>query len=193
MSISVHSCVSLCATEISGLLCLSRLSVKIVITQANIQLSPEGEVNSGVIYRDAEHRGIYLALFTDPEGDSSFSNQISWIKIKRVTFCKLKCLLVGTLFTIYKHFGDFVKCIFTIFGCKFSMKVIFYLPVNTDKPKFVAFLVFVCTTASFIAQISSFENVSKRDAILAPVAKQWIAKHTVDSLLTDTSIRRTPP
>ena len=26
--------------------------------------------------------------------------------------------------------------------------------------------------ASFIAQISSFENVPKRDAILAPVAKQ---------------------
>ena len=56
------------------------------------------------------------------------------------------------------------------------MKIIFYLPVNTDKPKVVAFLVFVCTTASFIAQISSSENVSKRDAILAPVAKQWIAK-----------------
>ena len=56
------------------------------------------------------------------------------------------------------------------------MTVIFYLPVNTDKPKFVAFLVFFCTTASFIAQISSFENVSKRDAILAAVAKQWIAK-----------------
>ena len=48
--------------------------------------------------------------------------------------------------------------------------------MNTDKPKFVAFLVFVCTTASFIAQIWSSENVSKRDAVLAPVAKQWIAK-----------------
>ena len=46
--------------------------------------------------------------------------------------------------------------------------------MNTDKPKFVAFLVFVCITATFIKQISSFENVSKRDAILAPVAKQWI-------------------
>ena len=56
------------------------------------------------------------------------------------------------------------------------MKIIFYLPVNTDKPKVVTFLVFVCTTASFIAQISSSENVLKRDAILAPVAKQWIAK-----------------
>ena len=37
-------------------------------------------------------------------------------------------------------------------------------------------LVFICTTASFIAQISSSENVSKQDAILAPVAKQWIAE-----------------
>ena len=37
----------------------------------------------------------------------------------------------------------------------------FYLPVNIEKPKFVAFLVLFCTTASFIAQISSFENVSK--------------------------------
>ena len=27
----------------------------------------------------------------------------------------------------------------------------FYLPVNTEKSKFVTFLVFVCTTASFIA------------------------------------------
>ena len=50
------------------------------------------------------------------------------------------------------------------------MKIIFYVPVNNNKPEFVAFLVFVCMTASFIAQISSFENVSKRDAILAPVA-----------------------
>ena len=57
------------------------------------------------------------------------------------------------------------------------MKIIFYLPANNEKPNFVAFLVFVCTTSSFIAQISSFEIVSKRDdAILAPVAKQWIAK-----------------
>ena len=56
------------------------------------------------------------------------------------------------------------------------MKIIVYLPVNIDKPKFVSFLVFVGTTASLIAQISPSENVSKRDAILAAVAKQWIAK-----------------
>ena len=35
----------------------------------NIQLSPEGEVNSGgYIHGDAKRRGIYLALFTDPGG-----------------------------------------------------------------------------------------------------------------------------
>ena len=50
------------------------------------------------------------------------------------------------------------------------MKIIFYLPVNTNKAKFVAFLVFVCATALFIAQTSSSENVLKRDAILATVA-----------------------
>ena len=55
------------------------------------------------------------------------------------------------------------------------MKINFYLPVNTDEPKFVAFLVFVCTTASFITQILSSKNVSKPDTILASVAKQWTA------------------
>ena len=43
------------------------------------------------------------------------------------------------------------------------MKITFYLPVNTNKPKLVSSLVFVCTTASIIAQISSSENVSKGD------------------------------
>ena len=56
------------------------------------------------------------------------------------------------------------------------MEIIFHPPVNTDKPKVVSFFVFICTTPSSIAQISSFENALKRDAILAPVAKQWIAK-----------------
>ena len=62
-------------------------------------------------------RGIYLALFTDPEGDSCFSiYQISWIKMKKVTFCKLKTSLsrnfVYNLQTFREfcqvHFYDFV-------------------------------------------------------------------------------------
>ena len=49
-----------------------------------IQLSPEGEVNSGE-YRDAKHWGIYLAQFTDPEGDICFSiDQISWMQMKKL-------------------------------------------------------------------------------------------------------------
>ena len=78
---------------------------------------PRRGVESGVnIYGDAKHRGIYLALFTDPEGDSCFSiYQIGWIKMKKVTFCNLKASLSRDFFfLIYKHFGDFVKCIFTI-------------------------------------------------------------------------------
>ena len=34
---------------------------------------PRG-VDSGEYMRDAKRRGIYLALFTDREGDSCFSN-----------------------------------------------------------------------------------------------------------------------
>ena len=61
------------------------------------------------------------------------------------------------------------------------MTIVSYLPVNTNKPKFIAFLVFGCTTASFTAQISSFKKVSKQDAILALAAKRWIAKDILSS------------
>ena len=37
-----------------------------------MHLSPDVEVNSGDLCLDAKRRGIYLALFTDPEGDSCF-------------------------------------------------------------------------------------------------------------------------
>ena len=44
-----------------------------------------------------------------------------------------------------------LKCIFTILFCrKFSGYIIFYLPVNTDRP-FNAFLVFLATSVSFVA------------------------------------------
>ena len=82
----------------------------------------------------------------------------------------------GSLFTFYKNVGDFVKCVITIL-LQIQQENNF-LPtwVNTDRPELVAFLVFVCTTASFIAQILSSENFSKWDAILTSVTKQWIAK-----------------
>ena len=52
-----------------------------------MKISMEGEVNSGEYILRREASGIYLALFTDPEGDSCFSiYRISWIKMKKVTF-----------------------------------------------------------------------------------------------------------
>ena len=55
---------------------------------------------------------------------------------------------------------------------KVSKKNFFHPPVNTDKPNFVSFLVFVGTAASFTAKIASFETVAKQDTILNPVPKQ---------------------
>lgn len=51
----------------------------------------------------------------------------------------------------------------------------FLSPVHTEKPNFLAFLVFDGKAVSFIAKNSFSETVSKREAIFAPVPKQWIA------------------
>ena len=49
------------------------------------------------IYRDAKRRVIYIALSTDPEGDSCFSIfQISWIKIKKKLFVNKRHHLVSS-------------------------------------------------------------------------------------------------
>ena len=60
---------------------------------------------------DAKPQGIYLALFTDPEGDSCFSiYQISWIKVKKISnFCKLKTSLSRNFVYILKTFGEFCQ------------------------------------------------------------------------------------
>ena len=93
--------------------------------------------------------------------------------MKKVTLCKLKTSLSKNFVYNLQTFRGILSSAFLRFCCKFSVKIIFYLSsVSTDKPKFVAFLVFVCTTASFFAQISSFENVWNRDTILALLAKQ---------------------
>ena len=126
------------------------------------------------IYRDAKRRGrgLYLALFVDSEGESCLSSyQISWMKVKKVTFCQLKTSLSRNFVYHLQTFRDIVKSIFTILlqirhGNNFP-------PTRKRRQaKVVNFLVFVCTTPSFIVQISSSENVLKRDAILVPVAKQ---------------------
>ena len=66
--------------------------------------------------QDAKHRGIYLVLFTDPDGDSCFSAyQISWIKMKKITLCKLKTSLSRSfVYNIYKvTFRGFCQVILT--------------------------------------------------------------------------------
>ena len=63
----------------------------------------------------------------------------------------------------------FVKCIILL-QIQYEN---FFLPTSQHRQgKVRCFLQFVCTTALFIAQISSSENVSRQDAIWAPVAKQ---------------------
>ena len=124
-----------------------------------IQLSSEGEVNKG------GNKGIYLALFTDSEGDRCFSiYQTSWIKLKKVNFCKLQTSLGRDFVHNLRTFRGFCPVHFTILlQIQYENN---FLPTSEHRQtKFVAFLVFVCTNASFIIQISSSENVSKRDAI----------------------------
>ena len=49
------------------------LSIVQLYSPNSIHLSSDVEVNSGDLCLDAKRRGIYLALFTDPEeGDSCF-------------------------------------------------------------------------------------------------------------------------
>ena len=61
------------------------------------------------IEQDAKRRGIYLALFTNPEGDSCFSiifpDQLA--KNEKSNFCKLK-----TSFSRNFVCNNFVKCTF---------------------------------------------------------------------------------
>ena len=66
--------------------------------------------SGGGIYRDVKRRGIYLALFSDPEGDSCFSiYQISWIKTKTETFCKLKTPIIWNVVYNLQTFRGFCQ------------------------------------------------------------------------------------
>ena len=75
-------------------------------------------------------------------------------------------------YNLHEHSGDFFKRIFTILLQIQHENNFLPIPVDTDKAKLVAFLVIVCTAASFIGHIACYENVSKRVAILALIRKQ---------------------
>ena len=68
------------------------------------------------VYTDAKRRGIYLALFTDPEGDSCFSiYQISWIKMKKSNFSTLKTSLSRNFVYNLQTFRGFHQVHFYVF------------------------------------------------------------------------------
>ena len=73
-----------------------------------VTVSPSGWVNSGGHFASRYiHRpwGGKLIKYVPNQLDKDE---------KKYLFVNKKRHLVGTLFTIYKHFWDFVKCIFTI-------------------------------------------------------------------------------
>ena len=100
----------------------------------------------GYINEDAKRRGIYLALWTDHEGDSCFSiYQISWINIKKELFVNKRRHLEFVYVSIWQCFGG------SFFMILLQIRLEnFFLPTSkhTKKPNFVSFLVFVGAAAS---------------------------------------------
>jgi len=111
-------------------------------SSCNIQLSPEGEVNSAALYRDAKRQGIYLALWTDPKGDSCFCiYQISWIKIKKELFVNKRRQFVRVClrtFQLRVFRGSFFLTILLQIQRENS-----FLPTSKQRP--AKFCPFLCT------------------------------------------------
>ena len=137
-----------------------------------IQLSPKGEARPRrivvVLITRREASGYISSAMNRPWGVSCFSiyirNQLD--KNQKGTFFvnKRRRLVRVCLRFNWQCFRDQLLW----FCSKFSKKILFYWPVNTDKPNFFSFLVFVGAAASFTAKISSFETVAKRDAESCP-------------------------
>ena len=98
------------------------------------------------------HKLLLLLLLLLP---NQLNKKSDFLYIKNITQLEL-CLQFANILGI-------LSSLFLRFGCNICMKIFFYLPVNSEKPKFVAVLVFVsCTIAPFIAQISSRKCVETR-------------------------------
>ena len=88
-----------------------------------IQVPLKREVNSGRYIPKRKHWGIYLVLFTYPEGDSCFSiYQISWIKMKKVTFCKLRTPLSRNFIYNLQTFRGFCQVLLNDFVANSAWK-----------------------------------------------------------------------
>ena len=125
----------------------------------------------------AKRRGINLALWTDPEGDSCFSiYQISWIKIKKELFVNKRRHFVWVCLRTFQ---------LTVFWGSFFLTILlqiqrenFFPPTSKQRQaKFCLLLgIFSHSATSVTAKISSFETVVKQEAMLNSVPKQWISK-----------------
>ena len=81
------------------------------------------------------------------------------IKIKEELFVDKK---KHHLEFVYVSIDSVSGIIFYDFVANSVRRFFFQRPLNTDKPNFVSFLVFVGAAASITAKISSFETVAKR-------------------------------
>ena len=133
-----------------------------------IQLSPKRRRIVVDLITRREASGYISSAMNRPWGVSCFSiyirNQLD--KNQKGTFFvnKRRRLVRVCLRFSWQCFRDQLLW----FCSKFSKKILFYWPVNTEKPNFFSFLVFVGAAASFTAKISSFETVAKRDAESCP-------------------------
>ena len=126
---------------------------------------PKGRWIVALIIPRREASGYTSSAMNRPWGVSCFSiyirNQLDKHKKARNFFVDKRRHLVRVCLPFnWQCFRDHLLW----FCSKFSKKIIFYRPVNTDKPIFFSFLVIVGAAASSTAKISSFETVSKREA-----------------------------
>ena len=126
-------------------------------------------MNSGGYIADSKRRGIFLAPWTDPEGDNCFS----CIKIKKELFVNKRRHFVRVClsFQLTAFRGSFLMILLQIQREKFFLQ--------TSKHRQAKFCLFlgICWLSCFIyAKILSFETVSKQEAIWNPVLKQWISR-----------------
>ena len=117
-------------------------------SENNIQLFPEGEVNSAAFILRREGSRYISSAMNRPWGDSCCSiYQISWIKIKKELFVNKRrhfvrvCLRTSQL-TVF--LGSFFLTILL----QIQRENFFYRPINSDKPVLVSFLVFFGAAAS---------------------------------------------
>ena len=111
------------------------------VSQDSTRLSPEGKLG--------------VALFADPEGDSCFSiYQISWIKLKKATFGKLKTSLSRNFVYNLQTFRRFCQVHFTIL-----------LQIQNEQNNFLP------TSKQLQAKVRRFLGICSHDCLRCPVLR----------------------